>query len=50
MKKIMIIGIAIILMSLPQVFAETNNNPAPLELPPMYDWRNIDSVDYTTPH
>ena len=49
MKKITIIVIALILISLPQVLAETKHTPTPFELPPIYDWRDINGVDYTTP-
>jgi hypothetical protein len=49
MKKMAIVLIAIILITLPQVFAENHISPASTDLPPRFSWRDIDGVDYTTP-
>jgi len=49
MKKILIAIIAIILLTVPQAFAETKNASSLQELPPYYNWRDINGVDDTTP-
>ena len=49
MKKMTIVLITLILITVPQVFAETKNASSLQELPPYYNWRDIGGIDYTTP-
>ncbi len=48
MKKIIIISLLLILTNISLAIAETENNIQNSGLPPVFSWRNIDGVDYTT--
>jgi len=49
MKKIITISLLIILINIPFVIAETENNIQNSSLPPTFSWRDINGIDYTTP-
>jgi len=49
MKKIIILFITIMLLTIPHVFAETKNTSISNDLPVYFNWRNLDGIDYTTP-
>jgi len=48
MKKIIVISLLLILTNISLAIAETENNIKNSSLPPVFSWRNIDGVDYTT--
>jgi len=48
MKKIIAISLLFILTNISFVAAETDNNINNCDLPPVFSWRDIDGIDFTT--
>ena len=48
MKKIIILSLLLIISSISYVSADIDNEICCSELPPIFSWRNIEGIDYTT--